>query len=244
MTLKRIRPLLMVGLTLSAAASAPAFDLSIFEFPDGIFAVAPTMDRLHRVEIPGGKILRTEVVGSMARVDAEHSVSLVASIPLGVAGRQVTQDMGAVRQIAMGSGIAVVAAESGTGLYYPAADKLMGLRISEGLPQAIIIHGDLVAMRWGNVVSLFGNFQGYLYRQLLKLDGLRDLHVGENTVVSLWGNQGTVFHTLGPRGFATVQLSSGMPGKLSARSGESIWNPILGAGEKVGELWDQPQYLQ
>lgn len=241
---KRIRPLLALGLGLWAAGSTRAFDLSIFEFPDGIFAVAPTMDRLHRVEIPGGKVLRTEVVGSMARIDAEKSVSIVASIPLGVAGRQVSVDMGPVKQVALGSGIAVVAAESGTGLYYPAADRLMGLRISEGHPQSVIIHGDLVAMRWGEVVSLFGNFQGYLYRQVFRIEGLRDLHVGENTVVTLWGNNGTLFHTLGPRGFATVQLSNGMPGKLTARSGESIWSPILGAGETVGTLWDQPQYLQ
>lgn len=224
-----------------AAGTGMARDLSILHFSDGIWAVAPARAGLHRVRVPGGAVHRSEVVGDMSRVDTEEGVNLIASVPMGVAGREIHLDMGTIQEVVMAHRITLVTAETGTALYFPGQDRLVGMRISDGYPKSVMAYGDIVATLWGNEVALFGMTQGRIYRFVFPMGAMKDLHLGENTVMSIWPEDGTYLHTLGARGWTTTLMSYEIPGDLSARSGMSGWKPITGSQSKPGTLFSQPQ---
>lgn len=215
---------------------AAASDISIFQFPDSIYATAPARGALHRLAIPGGQVLASEANGDMARVDVTEGVNIIASIPMGLAGRQIHMDMGPVRQVELGSRIAVVFAESGTALYYPGMDRLLGIRLSDGTPKGAMVYRDIAALRWSEHVSLFGSVQGRVVKLVFPHAGMTGIQLGQDTVVTMWEGEdthGTFLHVLTPRGFHTVQLSEFAPGNLSARGGMAEWMPIQGGS---GEL--------
>lgn len=210
-----------------AAACATAADVSVFQFGEEIAALAPANGRLHRVEIPGGAVKATTAQGAMARVDVESGVALVASVPMGVAGRLVHVDMGPVQQIELGARLAVVTAERGTAIYFPGRNVLRGVRISEGFPRAVMMHRDIAAVHWDNSVALYGFRNGRLIQYVFSGEGMRAIHVGQDTVITLWGpEEGTWMHVLSDQGFHSLRLSYLAPGDLSARYGKEQWSPI------------------
>ncbi len=234
-----------LGLLLLAGAGTPvaAHDVSVLDFPEGVFAFAATDQRLHRVPIPGGRILASEANGKLARVDVEEGVNLVAAVPYGLAGRQIHLDMGKIRQVQLGAAISLVTAETGTALYHPGVDRLVGFRISDGYPQGAMVFGSIAATHWRDGVAVHGSIQGRVYQVLLPLEGLKDLHVGTDSVISLWEGRGTLIHVLTPQGFFTQHISEGMPGNLSARTGITQWLPIAEGAERPGVLFPQGELL-
>lgn len=226
-----------LALTLVLTGSAPAADLSIFDFPEGVFAVAPARGRLHRVAMPGGDVKATHAHGALARVDMTEGMNIVASVPFGVAGRQIHHDLGAIKQVEMGTRIALVTGQEGTGLYYPGADRLMGVKLSDGYPKGVMVHRDIAAVRWSEVVAFYGFRDGYLIQLVFQGAGLQGIHVGEDTVVTMWGpEQGTFLHILEPQGFRSIRLSYERPGSLSSRGGVENWAPIHGVEEAGSPL--------
>jgi hypothetical protein len=219
-----------------------ASDLSIFEFPEGIYAMAALGNRIHRLQMPGGKVLSTEALGGMARVDVEEGVNLVASVPRGIAGRQVHLDMGRVDQIELGRKLAIVTGAAGTAVYFPGTDQLVGVQLSEGYPRGIMVYRDIAALRWGEQVSLYGSIRGRVIQFVFPAQDLTSIHLGEDTVVTTWAGRGTYLHTLTPQGFQTIFLSSAVPGNLSARGGKSVWMPVR--GHKEGSPLAQPLRFQ
>lgn len=227
---------------LGLLASAMASDLSIFEFPEGIYAMTSLGNQIHRLEMPGGHVMATEAVGRMARVDMSEGVNILATIPRGLAGRQIHLDMGKIEQVELGRMLAVVTAERGTAIYFPAMDRLGGVVLSEGYPQGVMVFRDIAALRWGEQVALYGSTQGRLIQFVFPGAGLRTIHLGEDTVVTTWEGKGTFIHTLTPQGFQTTFLSEAVPGNLSAREGKSLWMPIN--GHEIGRPWEQPVTLE
>ena len=218
--------------TLALAGSAAASDLSIFDFPEGVYAVAPARGRLHRVAMPGGEVQATHAHGAMARVDMTEGVNISARVPFGVAGRRVHHDLGSIKQVEMGTQLAIVTGEHGTGLYYPGADRLLGVKLSDGYPKGVIVHRDIAAVHWSGAVAFYGFRNGYLIQLVFDGEGLRGIHVGEDTVVTMWGpDQGTFMHMLEQQGFRSVRLSYSSPGNLSSRGGVENWAPIHGVEE-------------
>lgn len=230
-----------LALTLTLAGFAGAGDLSIFDFPEGVFAVAPARGRLHRVAMPGGEVKSTHAQGALARVDMTQGTNLVARVPFGVAGRQIHHDLGAIKQVEMGTQLALVTGEHGTGLYYPGADRLLGVKLSDGYPKGVMVHRDIAAVRWSEVVAFYGFRNGYLIQLVFQGEGLRGIHVGEDTVVTMWGpDQGTFMHILRQQGFQSIRLSYSAPGNLSSRGGVENWAPIHDVAE-VGSPLPQLQ---
>lgn len=230
-------------LLLATTSTVRAHDVSVLDFPEGVFAFAATEQRLHRIPIPGGRVLASEANGKLARVDVEEGVNIVAAVPYGLAGRQVHLDMGKVRQVQLGSAISLVTAETGTALYHPGVDRLVGFRISDGYPQGAMVFGSISATHWRDMVAVHGSIQGRVYQVLLPLEGLKDLHVGTDSVISLWEGRGTLIHVLTAQGFFTQHISEGMPGNLSARTGITQWLPIAEGVEKPGTLFPQGELL-
>ena len=223
---------LALGLILTAS-SLFAADISILNFKSEFFALAPGPRGLHSVEIPGGNVVAANVLGEMAEVITSEGVNLITSLRYGVSGRQVHVDMGKVQQVELGSRIALVTAQNGTALYFQGGDRLRGVRISDRFPIGAMVHRDVAVLKWGNKVSLYGAINGQMFRLHLPADQMYDIHLGENTVMSLWGrnSHGTMFHTLTPQGFTSVRLSYEEPGQGSTRSGKSSWQKIEGAEE-------------
>jgi hypothetical protein len=227
---------------LSLMATGRASDLSIFEFPDGIYAMTALGNRIHRLEMPGGQVLATEAMGRMARVDMSEGVNILAAIRQGIAGRQVHLDMGKIEQVELGRTLAIVTAERGTSIYFPGSDRLSGALLSEGYPQGLMVYRDIAALRWGDQVALYGYIQDRMIQFVFPGEGLRTIHLGESSVVTTWEGKGTFLHSLTTQGFHTIFLSEGTPGNLSAREGKSLWMPIQ--GHAVGTPWERPIALE
>lgn len=227
---------------LALVTSACAADLSIFEFPEGLFALTSHGNRIHRLDMPGGAVLATEALGQMARVDVEAGVNLVATVNQGIAGRQVQMDVGRVEQVELGHRLAVVTAEQGTAVYFPAMDRLAGVLLGEGYPEGIMVFRDIAALRWNGQVAFYGSIQGRLIQFVFPSQGLRSVHLGEDTVVTTRDDRGTFLHTLTPNGFQNTFLSEASPGTLSARAGKSVWLPVR--IQKAGTPWSEPVPLE
>lgn len=241
--MNRLQKVFLAGL--ACLSSAQAADISILRFSDTFYALAPGPRGIHSVEMPGGNVVAANVQGEMAEVIMADGVNLITALPYGVAGRRIHHDMGKIEQVELGSRIAVVTAQHGTAIYYQAGDRLRGMRISDGFPLGVMIHRDVAVLKWGDKVSMYGAIQGQVFRLHVPLNGMNDIHLGENTVMSLWGRKshGTMFHTLTNAGFHSTRLSYDAPGEGSARSGKNQWKRIKGAQGKLGVPFEAPQAM-
>lgn len=238
-----MRTLTTAVLLAATAVAAGAADLSIFQFSEDVYATAVARGQLHRVAIPGGEVLATRVNGQMGQADVEDGVALVASVPFGVGGRQVHMDMGQVRQVELGSRLALVTAAQGTAIYFPGTDRLQGVRISEGHPVGVMVHRDIAAVNWTDKVALYGFRKGYLVQLVFDSAGLQGISLAEDSVVTLWGeDRGTFLHVLSDQGFRSMRLSYSAPGEFTARSGMNTWAPIHG-DQDSGAPFEQLQPL-
>ncbi len=237
------RNLARLAAFLTFATALCADDISVFHFGQEIAALAPVQGKIHRVAIPGGDVKNATALGGMAKVEVTEGVALVGVTPYGVSGRLIHQDMGFIRQVEMGSHMAIVTAARGTAVYFPGVELLQGIRLSEGFPRGVMMHRDIAAVHWDESIVLYGFRKGNLLQMVFKDAGLRGIHLGENTVVTMWGpEQGTFLHSLTDQGFFTVRLSYQDPGHLTARSGKKEWLSI-GGESNIGSPFTSLQTL-